>query len=313
MVCECCGNEYTEIFGTGRFCSLRCLKTYSTLNIKGKTKEVKCVDCGKKLLVDIHCNPKTTRCLECRKSYTYVKYNENSYRKGNDVYHICKICGQPIKNDDKCTEFCCTHNIQQFKTLIKYFGFDKSTIGTKNVFKEFERVRTMLYDLYWDKNYSTTDIANMFNYKSEPTNIAQKFFKYLDIPVKNPSRAVTDNFLTGRISLPKNNNTYVCGWHTTWDNNSVYLRSSYEFDFAKELDNKKIHYEVEKIRIRYFDTAKNDYRCALPDFYIPETNTIYEIKSEYTYNKVEMDDKFKEYKNMGYNCVLVLEHKEIKI
>lgn len=297
FVCDNCGAFHNGTYGSGRFCSEKCSRSFSTKrDNKKELKEARCVICGDLIYINKRASLKKCKCKKCKKK------NKK-----------CKICGG-FYNSDVCEkQFCKKHNYRHFKTLIKYFGFDKSKYGTSCVEKEFNRVRNLLYDLYWNKNYSTTDIANMFNYKSEPTNIAQKFFKYLNIPVKKPSRAVTDNFLTGRMSLPKNNNTYVCGWHTTWDNNSVYLRSSYEFDFAKELDDKKIHYEVEKIRIRYFDTTKNDYRCALPDFYIPETNTIYEIKSEYTYNKVEMDDKFKEYKNMGYNCVLVLEHKEIKV
>ena len=43
-------------------------------------------------------------------------------------------------------------------------------------------------------------------------------------------------------------------FHITWDNREVYLRSSYETDFANELDSKQIYYEVESLKIKYFDT-----------------------------------------------------------
>lgn len=39
----------------------------------------------------------------------------------------------------------------------------------------------------------------------------------------------------GRISTPSNF-IYKDKYHTSWDNKTVYLRSSYEFDFAKILD-----------------------------------------------------------------------------
>ena len=62
----------------------------------------------------------------------------------------------------------------------------------------------------------------------------------------------------------------------------MYLRSSYEFDYAKILDSQKIEYEVETIRLEYYDSQRKTNRIAVPDFYIPSINTIVEIKSEYT-------------------------------
>ena len=45
----------------------------------------------------------------------------------------------------------------------------------------------MLYDMYWNKHMSSSEIAKFFDYKSSYTNIIQKVFKYLDIPAKNLS------------------------------------------------------------------------------------------------------------------------------
>ena len=65
--------------------------------------------------------------------------------------------------------------------------------------------------------------------------------------------------------------------------------------------------------IKYWDSQKQEYRCAIPDFYIPSINTIIEIKSNYTLDKQNMIDKFKAYKKLGYNCKLICEHKELEI
>ena len=109
----------------------------------------------------------------------------------------------------------------------------------------------------------------------------------------------------------------VCGykdcWHITWNNKEVYLRSSYELDYAKELDKQQIDYEVEFKYIKYWDSQKQEYRCAIPDFYIPKDNMIVEIKSSYTLNKQNMKDKMKAYKELGYNFKLICDHKELKI
>ena len=44
-----------------------------------------------------------------------------------------------------------------------------------------------------------------------------------------------------------------------------------------------------------------------------DLNTIVEIKSNYTLDIQEMKDKVKEYKNLGYNFKLILEHQEVDL
>ena len=297
--CEYCGKEHDGTYGTGRFCSEKCRYAYPTKYIS-KTKIARCSKCGKEIIIRKNAQSDKCLCDSCKEKMKIKK---------------CPICGNLYQSKLGCqNEFCKKHNIQHFKSLIKYFGFDKTKLGTNEVEKEFNRIRNILYDLYWNKNMSSTQIANMFNYKSIPTNITQKFFKqYLDIPVKNCKYAVTENYLEGRETITEFHNQYKCGWHITWNNKKVYLRSSYELDYAKELDIKHINYDVENLRIKYFNTQLNEYRCAIPDFYIPSENMIVEIKSEYTLNKQNMIDKKKAYLEQGYNFKLICEHKEIKI
>ena len=54
-------------------------------------------------------------------------------------------------------------------------------------------------------------------------------------------------------------------------------------------------------------------RVAIPDFYIPNTNTIVEIKSTYTLDVQNMKDKVKKYKELGYDFKLILNHQEVNI
>jgi hypothetical protein len=72
---------------------------------------------------------------------------------------------------------------------------------------------------------------------------------------------------------------------------------SFEEDYFKKLDSDRIYYESEKLRFVYFDTQLNRERVAIPDIFIPSDNLIIEIKSDWTYNEKNMDDKIKEYKN----------------
>ena len=298
MICENCGKEHIGKYASGRFCCEKCARAFSTkfLN-KHKKKQAVCSKCGKNIEVSIYTDVSRVLCNNCKE------------RK------ICNICGTEFFKKEKCpNNFCKNHNIQHFKSLIKYFGFDKSKLGTKDVEQEFNRVRNELYDLYWNKNLSSTQIAKIYNYKSTPTNITQKFFKnYLNIPVKSVKESIQENYLENRQPKQIINNQYKSGWHTTWNNKEVYLRSTYELDYAKQLDEQNIDYDCECFRIKYLNTKDNEYHCAVPDFYLKDTNTIVEIKSNWTFDVQEMKDKFKAYKEQGYNCKLILEHEEINL
>ena len=228
----------------------------------------------------------------------------------------CKFCGKefdPIQSKSK--SYCCRKHLvicsYKLKTLIKYFGFDESLIGTIHAIEEYERIRQMLYNLYWVEHKSSREIAEMFNYNSHIENITNKVFKMLDIPKKTVSQAVKENYLHGQI--PSTSNIYVHGYHTTWNNKKVFLRSSYEFEYAKILDEQNIDYDVESLRIEYYDSINKENKIAIPDFYIPSTNTIVEIKSNYTLNVQNMLDKKLAYENAGYKFKLILEHKETNL
>lgn len=104
-------------------------------------------------------------------------------------------------------------------------------------------------------------------------------------------------------------NQYHSGYHTSWEGKTFWYRSSYELDYAKQLDSIKVHYEVEKLRILYWSSVKNKQCIMIPDFYLPETNTIVEVKSDFTYTKQDWKDRLAVLIPMGYNCKLLLEHK----
>ena len=332
MICENCGKEHNGSYGSGRFCCKECARAYSGKHhIKGK-KEVKCNICGKNVYVNKFSSKRSFYCEDCKQKIAFEKFykykqlhlstetlteplNLTTRQIKKTKQQICPICGRIKNANGKCNnEFCNQHNYQHFKSLIKYFGFDKSKFGTEEVEQEFNRVRNILYDLYWNQNLSSTELAQRFNYKSTPTNITQKFFKnYLHIPVKSVKYSVIENYIEGRESIGEINNQYKQQWYTTWNNKEVFLRSSYELDYAKELDEQKIDYDVECLRIKYWNTIENEYKCAIPDFYISSLNMIVEIKSNWTLNVQEMKDKVKAYNDLGYNFKLILEHQEVDL
>jgi len=62
---------------------------------------------------------------------------------------------------------------------------------------------------------------------------------------------------------------------------------------------------MESLRILYWDSQLLKQRIAIPDFYLLNENKIIEIKSNYTYNKINMNDKKKAYLKHGYKFELI--------
>ena len=303
MICENCGKEYTAVYGSGRFCSKKCARAYATKHDVIKTKVVKCNCCGADIVVNKRSSKTTWLCNKCK---------NNVFTTNKKCFKKCSICGTLYIKGNNCNnDFCKKHSIKQLKTLIKYFTFDKNTIGTLNVENEFNRVAEMLNHLYNDECKSFSDIAKIFNYTGNPGNLS-KVFKYLGILTRTSSEASTLTYLNGKHQI-QTSLKYKHGWHTTWDNKNVYLRSSYEFTYAEMLDNQHIKYDVESIKVKYYDTQALQYRCAIPDFYLIDSNTIIEIKSIWTLDIQNMKDKFIAYRKLGYNCKCICDNIEIDI
>ncbi len=287
MQCETCDNQHDGSYGSGRFCNKSCSTKYSKSKcLSIKTKIANCCKCNKQIEINIHSSSKTCRCEDCKQDT------------------LCKWCGQ-----DHCLrpDICKKH--QLFKTLNTYFGFDYDTVGTTDLYEEYERVKNLVLSDYYDLELSIPDITSKYNHKN--VRNMWKILTSLGLSCRNLSQS--------QILLLKNgkefpySHRYKYGWHTTWENNQVFYRSSYELDYMKILDKQQISYQVESLRILYWDCQTHRERIAIPDFHLLGENLIVEIKSEWTLDIQNMKDKIKSYKLHGYNFQLVLEHKIVNI
>lgn len=292
-----------------------------------QTRIEHCSCCGKEIIVDRRVGL-NTKCLcdECRRKNKIISNLKDSNKdinlqevEKNALY--CKVCGRRLNEKFKCdNDFCNKHKYRHFTSLIKYFGFDEKKLGTIEVEEEFNRVRDLLYDMYWNKSMSSSEICDFFKYPSITHLTSNIFKKYLQIPVKSSSQSTRENIKKERINVLNNiqNNSnikYKYGHHITWNGKDIFYRSSYELDYAKYLDEQQIDYEVESLKIEYYDSKIQTIRTAFPDFYLPESNTIVEIKSTYTLRNeyFNMLDKVEAYLKLGYNFKLILNHKEVDI
>ena len=219
----------------------------------------------------------------------------------------CKICGQEKHPKNGICEAWIFNN----PVNLKKCGFDVLKIGTKDVFDEYNKLKDRIEKLYFNEEKSLLDIQLLFNIKG--IRSVEMLFRFLDIKTRSISQSNMLAIKNKKIKIgvcPK----YKHGFHTSWEGKEVYYRSSYELDYMKALDEAQVSYEGENyLKFEYYDTQMKKMRVALPDFYLPESNTIVEIKSCFTYNPQNMIDKVKAYKEAGYNFKLILEHKETDI
>jgi len=173
---------------------------------------------------------------------------------------------------------------------------------------EFLKIQSMLYSEYHINGESMLTLMKKFNIPSSKT--MDIIFRIFDIKSRSFSES-TINALQTQRATPRVNPSFVVIYHTSWTGEIFCLRSSYEVEYAKILDKQKIKYVVESLRIKYYSTVENRYRIAVPDFYLPESNTIVEIKSTYWLNSEEMRNKRDAYIELGYKFKLILEHQEV--
>jgi len=306
--CKECGKEYilklTKIqFDNGNYTKYCCRSCANTRHHSQKTKN--------KIKESLNNSEKYKLAMEKIHNQHIEKINklkENIYNKLDRYY-----CGSK-ELDEQNPDISCRQSPKYFKKLIP-FGLDITKLYTEDFIQEHTKVKQLLYKEYVENCLSPKDIYNKYNCKEYFNNSETllHLFKDWKFPIRSWSKAVINEWLQGKLETGKDSYHYNQQWYTTWNGKEVYLHSSYELDYAKELDEYQIDYEVEYLRIKYWDSQKQEYRCAIPDFYIPKDNMIVEIKSSWTLDKQNMIDKKKAYLDLGYKFKLICDHKELEI
>lgn len=179
-----------------------------------------------------------------------------------------------------------------------------------DVQEEYHRFRDKIADLYLIQGESMPSLMKLFGIPSSKTLFL--LFKTLDIDTRSLSDAGSIAHETGRSAVPPGFTFNAKQeWHTSWSGERCFLRSSYEKEFAEQLDKEQIEYKTEAFRIRYFDSTVQKSRVAVPDFYLPKENKIVEIKASYWYDEQQMSDRFRRYEELGFKTMLVLDRKVV--
>jgi len=132
MFCENCGKDHDGVYGSGRFCTSKCSRSYASKSNTG-VKDVECVDCGCVISVSKQASPKLCKCDSCRlqKKYDTSKYCINCGNTTNRASLYCSnICKKEYLDSEfvskwKSGEVSGNHADGQMSSRVRSYIFDK--------------------------------------------------------------------------------------------------------------------------------------------------------------------------------------------
>lgn len=263
-----------------------------------------CKYCGKEIsdkkkFCNSSCAAKYNNVHRVRKPWT--EEQKERIRKPKEQKY-CKYCGKQLVGGERsiCSEC---------KKYVRVDVFKKLNIKSGSAQERYFKALNMLHSMYFEDEMSLPEIW-------EKTGIAggvvRGLFRDNGIVLRTQTESQQLALLRNRKDICFDTE-FKSGIHTSWQGHQYSYRSSWELKYMKQLDEEKISYIYEPFRIKYFDTELQVNRVAVPDFYLPETNEIVELKSNYTFlgQEQNMKDKFKAYREAGYFPKLLLNWKFI--
>ena len=175
MNCENCDIEHNGEYGSGRFCSKKCSKSFSTKNKRKEINEKVSIKLTKNILNKkncIICNKEFLSNKKCCSSKCGSIYGGLQNKKDTDIFLNCIECDKSFKTkfNKRFQKFCCNlckNNNKEYKEKISNIAKIKcSTIEEKNRLREIGRKGGFGKKGYTDKNiyYQSTLEKNCFEY-----------------------------------------------------------------------------------------------------------------------------------------------------
>lgn len=268
---------------------------------------MRCLQCGKEIpegrkFCSSSCSAKYNNVRRQRKPWTEEQRQKNvemkSLRKV-EKGKTCKYCGKEIRGKSTiCNE--CKPFVERLQTFQK-LGLLEGSLVLRN-----SRAKEIVKTLYEEG----LSIADMYRQFSLHNVTVRRMLKEQGVELRSLSEEQKRVLEKGRKC-----SAGIRGTHRTWQGVEVDYRSTWEDRYMSLLDDQQVEYLYEPFRIRYWDSEAQQERVAIPDFYLPKTREIVELKSSWTFRgrEQQMRDKFTVYRNLGYSPKLLLDWKFVEL
>lgn len=266
----------------------------------------KCLNCGKEIpegrkFCSRSCSASYNNVRKKRKPWTEEQREAVRIQK---VEQVCKYCGSvtgKYVHSKKKLGVCLDCKPYRKINLYERLGIQEGPLKYR-----YQEALKILSTLYFEDRCSLPEIEKQTGVN---TSLLRKLLVGEGKELRTRSESQRERLFQGKAEILIGNPKYKHGWYETWEGKKIFYRSSYELEYAIQLDEQRIKYSVEDLRIPYFDTQKGEERVAIPDFHLLDTNELVEVKSSWTYNEQLMKDKFKAYREAGYIPKLFLDKK----
>lgn len=262
-------------------------------------------------------------CQKCGKQYKLL-LTQNTFNKGNYKKNCSRICANSRKHSQQTKRkisnslkkqkkyYCISCNIEIKSTRAKYCKQCNSFNNNKQLFKKLNINETnlkiaannalkKLYQQYYINELSLFQLKEKYGIMC---NTIHFFFKKMNKDLRSFKQASLLCWQNGKLNSNNSYSGFDSGWHKTWNNKDVYLRSSYQKKVAQFLDQQQIEYQVQGLRLSYLYNGFN--HTYLPDFYLPKYNLIIQTKSDYFINTDEkLNEKIFSVKQNNYKFLLI--------
>lgn len=263
---------------------------------------MRCLQCGKEIpegrkFCSSSCSAKYNNGRRSRSKWTE---EQKGKVRGPRVDQVCRYCGQLTgklvqlgKREGVCD--CC----RPYAGRLKFFnrlGISEGTLESRNL-----KLVDFLWTEYYVNKKSLPQIARDLGYRDHSI---ERIFEEQGWQRRSRSESQIESINQGR-PVPKQPSSLRSKQthHISWEGLKFWCRSSYEVRFAEMLDEQQIPYFIEssEARTKYFDPETGKERVAVPDFYLPKTNEIVEVKSSFTLGSLDtLKAKFEAYKQRGF-------------
>lgn len=270
-ICENCKSKINKPYASGRFCSVKCSKTFSSKRKKNKLRlsqeeaEFKtlklCGNRGIKLIGKYETS--NTKCLFFQNQYgEFYARPSNVWRKTNHPEYG--------KNN-------------RIKTCIKKYG-TKNNFLSKDEDGILKRIKTNIQKFGYENNSQNPNIIKKIQKHQKETMLKKYGVEYA---------AQNDEFFEKMVKSGFSSKIF-----NSEKFGEIMYQSSYELNFIKECElNKDIIKLKRGPKIKYLNPLDNKIHYYYTDFiiqYLTTKSKIFEIKSEYTFG--DNSNKFQEKK-----------------